>query len=575
MPPAEQVRTALEKVLASDAFARSERARELLRYIVEQDLEGNAERLKGFSIAIDVFGKNDSFDPATDTVVRVQAGRLRDLLSQYYNSEGKDDPLRIVVPRGSYVPGYEPGAGPSEATAPSDDEAAAPEPVLAPTPASAPAPVRSNWKRIAVAGAMLAAAVAVGLWLGAYPFRMAGVQQPAETASPLGAGEANAERTSSISGDKLPSVYLKVSEGIQNGDQFASALRRGLAAYDTIHFLAHASPVAEAGAPGPLDFVIFAGAVGGTGEVHIELQNARTRKVLLSRIVQIANLPQPAVDRIVADILTSVAPSSGTIYAYLGENGIHTPLTQCLMRNERFYFEQTAASHRAAYECFARLAEARVHSSLVLSELASLHMQAVVNGYAYPPDATPERALQLARMAVQLAPNSPRAHRSMGYVLSRSGTMQDGLFWTRKAHQLNPFDLGMAAAYGYALIRNGEYEEGTSILGRATKVTSAHPTWWDYGLFLGHFMLGDTQEAAQAASALGSSRQAHYLAARIVSAAERGRQVEAATLLAELQAQYPAFAQNPQAFFDEGDYSPDMTARLVAALRLAGLKKAG
>ena len=107
MPPAGQVREALERIVSSEVFARSERARDLLRYLVEQDLSGHSDRLKGFSIAVDVFGKDDRFDPSTDTVVRVQAGRLRELLDQYYAEAGADDRLRISIPRGSYVPAYD------------------------------------------------------------------------------------------------------------------------------------------------------------------------------------------------------------------------------------------------------------------------------------------------------------------------------------------------------------------------------------------------------------------------------------------------------------------------------------
>src|SRR5690606_28574655 len=130
MPPAEQVRDALERVLASESFARSERARNLLRYLVEQDLEGHGDRLKGYSIAVDVFGKDDSFDPATDTAVRVQAGRLRDLLDHYYAQEGSGERLRITGRRGSYLPERRTGAGDEALPARGGDEAAAP--VVAP-----------------------------------------------------------------------------------------------------------------------------------------------------------------------------------------------------------------------------------------------------------------------------------------------------------------------------------------------------------------------------------------------------------------------------------------------------------
>ena len=123
MPPAALVRAALAKILASDTFARSERSREFLRYLVEREQAGESERLKGYAIGIDVFGRDAGFDPATDAVVRVQAGRLRELLGQYYETEGADAPIRILIPRGGYVPIYtdpEPESATEEASANAD-----------------------------------------------------------------------------------------------------------------------------------------------------------------------------------------------------------------------------------------------------------------------------------------------------------------------------------------------------------------------------------------------------------------------------------------------------------------------
>ncbi|MEO0544001.1 MAG: hypothetical protein AAFY99_09320 [Pseudomonadota bacterium] len=76
----------------------------MLQYVVDQHLAGHGARIKGFTIAQDVFGKSDDFDPAMDAVVRVQAGRLRDQLKTYYENEGSDNSLRISIPRGTYVP---------------------------------------------------------------------------------------------------------------------------------------------------------------------------------------------------------------------------------------------------------------------------------------------------------------------------------------------------------------------------------------------------------------------------------------------------------------------------------------
>ncbi|MCR6499851.1 hypothetical protein MUO32_12455 [Shinella sp. CPCC 101442] len=105
-PACDLVRRALHVVIASETFARSERLRSFLSYIVENELSGKAAQLKGYSIGIDVFGRPPGFDAGNDPLVRVQAGKLRKLLDQYYETEGAAEQLRIRVPLGSYVPEY-------------------------------------------------------------------------------------------------------------------------------------------------------------------------------------------------------------------------------------------------------------------------------------------------------------------------------------------------------------------------------------------------------------------------------------------------------------------------------------
>src|SRR5262245_60416885 len=114
-PAAPAVRDMLGRILSSETFKRSERARSLLAYLVDREQAGDADKLKGYAIAVDVFGKDAAFDASTDALVRVQAGRLRELLSHYYESEGEADPIRIIVPRGTYVPAYQAVSLPGEA----------------------------------------------------------------------------------------------------------------------------------------------------------------------------------------------------------------------------------------------------------------------------------------------------------------------------------------------------------------------------------------------------------------------------------------------------------------------------
>ena len=74
-----------------------------LSYVVEETLKGNALLIKGYTLGLEVFDKDETFDPATDAIVRVEAGRLRRLLEHYYMSEGKDDPIIINLSLGSLL----------------------------------------------------------------------------------------------------------------------------------------------------------------------------------------------------------------------------------------------------------------------------------------------------------------------------------------------------------------------------------------------------------------------------------------------------------------------------------------
>jgi tetratricopeptide (TPR) repeat protein len=103
----EAVQTEVERILASDKFARSKRLRSLLQFTVSQTLEGHADLLKEYVIGTEVLHKPDNYDPRRDSLVRVLASRLRIKLKEYYNDGGSEDPLVIEFPKGKYVPRFQ------------------------------------------------------------------------------------------------------------------------------------------------------------------------------------------------------------------------------------------------------------------------------------------------------------------------------------------------------------------------------------------------------------------------------------------------------------------------------------
>jgi adenylate cyclase len=99
------IRKQLDRILHSVPFQHSRRRQRLLEFIVNEALAGRSVR--GYDVALEVFGRPETFDSAVDPVVRVEAGRLREKLREYYDAAGKSDPVRIILPKGTYTPQIE------------------------------------------------------------------------------------------------------------------------------------------------------------------------------------------------------------------------------------------------------------------------------------------------------------------------------------------------------------------------------------------------------------------------------------------------------------------------------------
>ena len=102
----DKIKTSLEAVCQSRAFANSGQLCTILRYLVDETLAGNGDALKAYSIGVDALGRRSDFDPAADSIVRAQLHRLRTKLLSYYAQEGKDDAIRIEIPLGHYRPKF-------------------------------------------------------------------------------------------------------------------------------------------------------------------------------------------------------------------------------------------------------------------------------------------------------------------------------------------------------------------------------------------------------------------------------------------------------------------------------------
>jgi len=158
-PTTPEIEDELDRILSSKVFATAQRSQAFLRYVVERSLTDAPPPLKEFSIAMDVFARGDDYDPSIDATVRVEAGRLRSRLREYYDLEGSGDPIAIDVPKGGYCPTFTFRNGKVSAAKEVQPMVEQARPGEITTKREA-----RSWGRWAVAGLVLLGLVAAGVW---------------------------------------------------------------------------------------------------------------------------------------------------------------------------------------------------------------------------------------------------------------------------------------------------------------------------------------------------------------------------------------------------------------------------
>ncbi|MBI4907345.1 MAG: tetratricopeptide repeat protein [Acidobacteria bacterium] len=148
----EEIRRQAQRVLSSGRFAAAGRQRRFLDFTIGKVLAGQQDDVKEYLIALEVYDRKPDYDPKVDSIVRVEASRVRTRLREYYDNEGARDPIVIELPKGSYVPVFRRAASPPDVTDPAQGG------VLEPSPPAAAFPLKRQWMLPAVALVVLIAA---------------------------------------------------------------------------------------------------------------------------------------------------------------------------------------------------------------------------------------------------------------------------------------------------------------------------------------------------------------------------------------------------------------------------------
>jgi TolB-like protein len=573
------VREQLVRIVGSGEFQGSERTRRFLRYVVEEGLAGRADRIKAFSVAVAAFDRDETFNPQTDPIVRIEAARLRRCLERYYLVAGPQDEVRIGIPKGSYVPDFSWNQGGKTGSA-ADGEAGSPAetPPASPFRRLVPSSPRLMLASLVISTAVLALAIGIMVFDWAM-----------EKGSPV------VERTAQ---QPQPSIAVLPFEGNEPQPDksifsvgMTNEIVRELSQHSGVFVLGPRSLKRFGSSPD----VVTVGKGAGTafvlsGDVHYAGERIQVA-VQLSETTSGSIIWAETFDRtfdvkgifnlqaeIAREVVRKVAQPQGAIalFDWKRTRGI-------------------APESRAAYDCVIQAEELQRRGVLAQksAEVRGCLTRTVASepGYAdawvmlalleidelrYTPRTriSSERldaAYTAAQHGIELAPDSGRAHMALMMALFFRGEVERALAVGDVALRLSPQDPDVIGEVGLRQVNGGSADTGLDLLRRATGLYDDPPAGLRLALSLGYLRKGEFKQASNAIDKVVPNSNFVYLA---VAAAVYGKAEnwDAARRAAnELLRLYPDFGAWADQEMAQRLLAPDLAAALMQGWEAAGL----
>ena len=576
-PSPEQVKAELARVLGSAVFAQAGRSTEFLRFVVEETLAGRGDRLKGCAIAIGVFGKPPEFDAQTDPLVRVEAGRLRRRLIEYYHGEGRDNSVRIALPKNGYAPTFTSiAAAPAQAAAPS---------------ASKTRRTKRRWLLHGAVIGCVAAAAVLFAWLAWY---RGAPLAPALNAEPA-AARARAGPVSAL-GPRLLVLPLENLSGDASLDGVAAGtteeIIRALVAFNIFATASTTGHVLELADLATLrkqfdaGYVLTGSVRAANGELRFVLRLVDTEvgTQLWSRTFDEHIERGDAIaleDRIGLTAAQILSSPFGPVYVHEIARMAGQPTRDldpygCLLRFYEYTRFFDSMGHADSLRCLQPAVKAEPRFAPAWSALAVLYLHEHLYGYVPQPDRAPplDRALEAARTSLDIDGSGRVAAVALAGVRLAGGDRQAFHAAIERCLAMKPLHPAESLLLGYLLIEAGDWQRGAPMLDEALPLTTNVPGWAYVGYAFRYLETHDYDKALE--WSLRSDAPNWFVTPLTVaaSAALAGRMDIAEREKARLLELYPDFERTGRAQLAKWNLDPNLVAALLDGLKLAGLNLA-
>ncbi|KUL96904.1 hypothetical protein DK26_02650 [Bosea sp. WAO] len=589
----DEIRAQLERVLASDIFRAAPQLTAFLGYIVEQTLAGRAGELKGYTIAVEAFGRSPDFDPQTDPIVRVEAGRLRKALNLYFAADGVADPVRITVPVGAYVPAFERVAtvAPPEEEVPAQDGPAVQEeqeerPASVENGAAAARPSR-YWLYVAGLGLLLGLA-AIGFWYwrtahgaGKIAAQLPDLasQLPPPPAAPRSAPLPTVQAVIPVKA-RLPVVSVEIAEAVTDPSlddltrNFVRQVADTMARFDDLVVVKLPEPMTRSGEGADYVLTVSFSRVGDAIEGHARLSTAKGGRVVwtTSRERSIGDFNDAARLRDTAQQLAiRLAQPFGVLHADARQSP-PTLEAGCLYLAVNLRRTMKPEDHLAARTCLEGVVARDPEFHPAWSQLALLTLDEYSSDFNARPGSALDRALAAAVTAVRLAPASARAHQVMMDALFLRGAVEDALKSGQEALARNPYDPDVLASVGARYVQLNRPAEGLPLLERAVALSNGRPPWYDFYLYLAAYLTGATRLAEAHAALINAEETPLGLIGRAMAAAASGDGFAQEHALQTLRQKVPLFDLDARLYLARRGFSTEVAERILAVINSGGLR---
>ncbi len=520
----EAIRLQLERILQSGEFRGSDKQRKFLSFVVDETLEDRASQLKGYTIAVSVYGRKEGFDPQVDPIVRVEAGRLRRALEHYYLTAGENDPVRITIPKGSYVPAF-------------------------------------KMIQIHPSGAKTLTSESEGTALP---------EGPSVAVMPL----------INLTGNKEQDYFV---DGLT--EELTTELARYqdfkvIASQSTMRFKGQKVDPKGVGCDLGVRFLLVGSVRRNVKSVKVTIGLIDTSTGVqiwgenYKRELTAADLIAMQ-EGIALSVIGAIADQYGLISRRLSAESRKKPPADLKSYDAilRFYHYETVLTPEAfkeALEALERTVEIDPEYGLAWAMLGHLHADNHALGFCEI-EASLEKSMTFAQKGVALAPENQFALDALSLVHFHLGDKESFLKHVEQTIALNPNSPYFVGVAGWHLALHGEWERGLALMEKGMKLNPYHPSWFHLATYMDYYHRGEYEDAL--AEALKFNYPALYLdpMMRAATLGQMGRKNEARTAVGELLKLEPDFATRGRRLISHYVKVDDLIDMIVEGLRKAGL----